>query len=166
MYSTLTGWLVPEKITWPKITKKSEYFNLIVDSLRMKFTWYGHSCFAVETQGKHLLFDPFITPNPLADHIDVTSIPADFILQSHGHSDHITDCISIAQRTGAKVICSWEIHEWLNKKGLENTHPMNTGGKWDFDALMVKCVEESAIADFKRAGKTLLLLKIGETVEV
>ncbi len=32
----------------------------------MKFTYYEHACFAVEAGGKRLLFDPFITPNPLA----------------------------------------------------------------------------------------------------
>lgn len=32
----------------------------------MKLTYYGHSCFAVEVNGKSLLFDPFITPNELA----------------------------------------------------------------------------------------------------
>jgi L-ascorbate metabolism protein UlaG (beta-lactamase superfamily) len=124
----------------------------------MKFTYYGHSCFAVETGGKHLLFDPFITPNPLASHVDATQIPADFILQSHGHADHITDCISIAQRSGAKVICSWEIHEWLNRKGVENTHPMNTGGKWDFEAFTVKCVaaqHSSGLPDGSYGGNPL-----------
>ena len=31
----------------------------------MKFTYFGHACFAIETNGKHLLFDPFISGNPL-----------------------------------------------------------------------------------------------------
>jgi L-ascorbate metabolism protein UlaG (beta-lactamase superfamily) len=95
----------------------------------------------VEIGGKHLLFDPFITYNDLAkDIINVNEIPADFILLSHGHADHVADCANIATRTGAKVICSWEIHEWLNKQGIANTHPMNTGGKWNFGTFTVKCV--------------------------
>lgn len=106
----------------------------------MKLTYYGQSCFAVEIKGKKILFDPFITPNDLAKHIDVNSIEADFILQSHGHSDHIADTISIAKRTNAKVVGSWEVINWVNKQGVENTHPMNTGGKWNFDFGMVKCV--------------------------
>ncbi len=32
----------------------------------MKITYYGHACFSAEISGKHLLFDPFITQNPLA----------------------------------------------------------------------------------------------------
>jgi L-ascorbate metabolism protein UlaG (beta-lactamase superfamily) len=105
----------------------------------MQLTYYGHSCFAVEVNSSRLLFDPFITPNPLASHIDIKKITADFILVSHGHADHISDCIALANHTGAKVICSWEIHEWLNKQGVSNTHPMNAGGKWNFGNFMVKC---------------------------
>lgn len=105
----------------------------------MNFTYYGHSCFLVEIKGKKLLFDPFITYNDLAKKIDVDTIHPDFILVSHGHSDHVADLIMMAESSGAKVICSWEIHEWLNKKGIKNTHPMNTGGKWNFEYFTVKC---------------------------
>jgi len=38
-----------------------------------------------------LLFDPFITQNPLAKTVDIKKIKADYILVSHGHYDHITD---------------------------------------------------------------------------
>jgi L-ascorbate metabolism protein UlaG (beta-lactamase superfamily) len=106
----------------------------------MNITYYGHSCFGVEVNGKHLLFDPFITPNELAKHIDVNSVKADYILVSHGHQDHIADLVSIAKRTNAKVICSFEISVWLNKQGISNTHPMNIGGKWKFEFGNVKCV--------------------------
>ena len=76
----------------------------------MNITYNGHSCFGVEINGKNLLFDPFITPNKLAEKIDIEKIKADYILVSHGHVDHVADLIAIAQRTGAKVICAWEIH--------------------------------------------------------
>ncbi len=106
----------------------------------MNLTYYGHSCFSVTIQGKILLFDPFITPNELANEIvDVDTIKADFILVSHGHQDHIADCVRIATQTGAKVICSWEIEAWLHKQDVTNTHPMNTGGKWNFGVFTVKC---------------------------
>ena len=67
----------------------------------MKLTYYGHSCFAVEVNSKKLLFDPFITYNELAKNIRVADIEADYILQSHGHADHIADCVAIAHATGA-----------------------------------------------------------------
>jgi len=105
----------------------------------MTVHYFGHSCFSVDVLGKKILFDPFISGNELAKNINIAGIEADYILVSHGHADHIADCITIAQSTGAKVVCSWEIHEWLNKKGVHNTHPMNTGGKWDFEGFTVKC---------------------------
>jgi len=106
----------------------------------MKITYFGHSCFAVETEGRKLLFDPFISPNPLAKHIDVNKIEADYILLSHGHEDHIADAVSIATRTGATVISNWEIVQWITAQGVNNTHPMNIGGHWMFDFGKVKCV--------------------------
>ena len=124
----------------------------------MKLTYYGHSCFAVETNGKKLLFDPFISANELAKDINIASIEADYILVSHGHFDHIADCIAIAQSTGAKVVCNWEIHEWLNKQGVSNTHPMNTGGKWHFDFGTVKCVvaqHSSSLPDGSYGGNPM-----------
>ncbi|MFT3702008.1 MAG: metal-dependent hydrolase [Agriterribacter sp.] len=105
----------------------------------MHLTSYGHSSFLVVIKGKKILFDPFISYNELAKSIDINKIEADYIFLSHGHEDHIADCISIAGRTGAKVVCNFEIHVWLNSKGITNTHPMNTGGKWNFDFGTVKC---------------------------
>lgn len=106
----------------------------------MNITYYGHSCFGVEINEKHILFDPFISPNELAKAIDINTIKADYILISHGHQDHIADAETIAKRTKAKVICNWEIHVWLQKKGVENIHPMNIGGKVKLDFGNVKCV--------------------------
>lgn len=106
----------------------------------MNITYYGHSCFGVEIKGKHLLFDPFIVPNELAKNIDINTIPADYILISHGHFDHIADAVELAKRTRATVICNWEIYVWLGKQGVENIHPMNTGGKVKLDFGNVKCV--------------------------
>lgn len=124
----------------------------------MKLTFYGHACFSVAINGKNLLFDPFITPNELAKNIDINAMEADYILVTHGHADHIADCITIAQATGAKVVCSWEIHDWLNKQGVNNTHPMNTGGKWSFDDFTVKCVvaqHSSSLPDGSYGGNPM-----------
>ena len=124
----------------------------------MKLTYYGHACFAIEIMGKKILFDPFITHNALAKDIDINNIEADYIFLSHGHADHIADCIAIATRTNAKVVAAYEIHEWLNKQGIPNTHPMNTGGKWSFDFGTVKCTvaqHSSSLPDGTYGGNPL-----------
>jgi len=107
----------------------------------MKISYYGHSTFMVEISGKKILFDPFITHNPLAQEVGINAdnLNPDYILVSHGHSDHIADAVGIATRTGAKVVTNWEIHEWFQKQGVQNTHPMNTGGKWTFEGFTVHC---------------------------
>ena len=103
-----------------------EFLNKTFD---MKLTYYGHACFSVEVAGNTLLFDPFISPNPLAAKIDVKKVAADFILVSHGHGDHVADLVDIAQRTGAKVIAPFEVGDWFeSKKGLKNFQAMNHGG--------------------------------------
>jgi L-ascorbate metabolism protein UlaG (beta-lactamase superfamily) len=105
----------------------------------MKLTYYGQSCFAVETGGKNLLFDPFITPNELARYINVADIKADYVLLSHGHQDHTADAVQVAEQNNATVIAAFEVAMWMNKQGIEKYHPMNTGGKWTFDFGTVKC---------------------------
>lgn len=106
----------------------------------MKVTYYGHSCFGIEINGKHLVFDPFITLNELASDIKLSSVKADYILVSHGHEDHVADLVELAKLTNATIICSWEIFIWLGNKGINNVHPMNTGGKVKLDFGSVKCV--------------------------
>jgi len=124
----------------------------------MKITYYGHSCFTVETGGKILLFDPYITANPLASHINIKSIKADYILISHGHDDHVADAVELANLTGAMVIANHEIVSWLKKQGIKKTHPMNIGGHWFFDFGKVKCVQavhSSSLPDGSYGGNPM-----------
>jgi L-ascorbate metabolism protein UlaG (beta-lactamase superfamily) len=121
----------------------------------MRLTYYGHSCFSVEAGGKTLLFDPFVSGNPLANGIDLDAIPADYILVSHGHEDHVADVEAIARRTGAPLISNYEIITWFGKKGLTNGHPLNHGGAWTFDFGRVKyvnAVHSSMLPDGANGG--------------
>lgn len=122
----------------------------------MKITYLGHSCFQITTGSTHLVFDPFIRFNELAQGIvDIDQVDADYILVSHGHEDHTADLSYLAEKTGAKVICSWEISAWLNKQGVQNTHAMNFGGKWKFDFGTVKffqAAHTSSLPDGTYAG--------------
>src|SRR5690349_773997 len=95
-----------------------------------KITWYGHAALGIETSGIQLIVDPFLTNNPAAA-VKADQVPADFILISHGHGDHVGDTEAIAKRTGAMVISNFEIANWFEQKGLQ-THPQHIGGGYKY----------------------------------
>ena len=120
----------------------------------MKATFYGQSTIMIETAGKKLLFDPFISPNPAAKHIDIHSLKPDYILVSHGHGDHVADLIDIQKSSGAKVICIAEIANWLGNHDIE-AHGMNIGGGYNFDfgrVKMVNAIHSSTMPDGAAGG--------------
>jgi L-ascorbate metabolism protein UlaG (beta-lactamase superfamily) len=131
----------------------------------MQFTYYGQSCFAVETGGKRVLFDPFITPNELAQNIRLEDVKADYILLSHGHADHVADCVALARQNGATVVGSFEVVNWIARQGVEKFHPMNTGGKWKFDFGTVKCTtahHSSEMPDGSYGGNPMGFIVTGD----
>jgi L-ascorbate metabolism protein UlaG (beta-lactamase superfamily) len=102
-----------------------------------RMRWLGHACLLFESGGAHVLIDPFLTDNPKAAD-KAGKVPANFILVSHGHSDHVGDTIEIAKRTGATVIANYEIAGWLQKQGLKKVHGMQHGGSHGFEFGAVK----------------------------
>lgn len=120
----------------------------------MKIQYLGHACVLIEFGGHKLIFDPFISANELAKHIDIDQIEADFILLSHGHQDHILDVERIAGNTGAKIISNFEIVSYFQRKGIDG-HPMNHGGVWQFEfgkLKMVNAIHSSSFPDGSYAG--------------
>lgn len=105
----------------------------------MKITFYGHASIGIEVGGKHILVDPFISANPLAENVDINTIKADYILLTHAHGDHILDVEAIAERTEAVIVSNAEIASYYASKGFQ-AHPMNHGGSWNFDFGKVKYV--------------------------
>jgi L-ascorbate metabolism protein UlaG (beta-lactamase superfamily) len=131
----------------------------------MKATFYGQSSFEIETGGKKLLFDPFISPNPAAKSIDINSLKPDYILVSHGHGDHVADVLAIQKNSGAKIICIAEIAGWLGKHGVGDAHGMNIGGGFDFDfgrVKMVNAIHSSTMPDGAPGGNPAGFLIHGE----
>ncbi len=102
-----------------------------------RMRWLGHACLLFESDGKHVLIDPFLKGNPSAA-AKPEEVPADFILVSHGHSDHVGDAIAIARRTGATVIANYEIAGWMQKHGVTHVHGMQHGGAHEFPFGTVK----------------------------
>jgi L-ascorbate metabolism protein UlaG (beta-lactamase superfamily) len=117
----------------------------------IRFTYLGHSGFMmISPKGKFVLIDPWISDNPMCemDLRDFTS--ADMILVTHGHRDHVGDCLEIARKTGAKVISMPEITRYLSNRGLADLVGMNKGGTFTFEGIhitMVHAIHSSSIGD-------------------
>ena len=122
----------------------------------MKITYLGHASLLIETNGKKLVVDPFISGNPLAkDKINVENIEADYILVTHAHQDHVLDVQDIAESNPkARLVSNFEIVTYFSKFGIDG-HPMNHGGSWDFDfgrITMVNAWHSSSFADGTYGG--------------
>ena len=118
-----------------------------------KFTFYGHAAIGIETSGYHVLVDPFLSGNAKAS-ISADVVPADFILVTHGHSDHLGDAIAIAKRTGALLISVAEIANWAKTKGVKS-HGQHIGGGYHhpFGYLkLTNALHGSALPDGSNGG--------------
>ncbi|PKI23443.1 metal-dependent hydrolase [Staphylococcus succinus] len=107
----------------------------------MKLSFHGQSTIYFESNGKKVIVDPFINGNDQSD-LDVNKLEVDYIILTHGHSDHFGDTVELANKNNATVVSSVEITNYVTvNKGVENTRPMNIGGKTDFEFGSVKFVQ-------------------------
>jgi L-ascorbate metabolism protein UlaG (beta-lactamase superfamily) len=121
----------------------------------MELTYLGHSCFLLDIGGTRVLFDPFITYNPLAASVDKQAIEADYILLSHAHEDHLADAEYFARKNKASIVAIYEVCEWYKSKGIENVVPMNIGGKVHLPfgtVKMVSALHSSVLPDGTYGG--------------
>jgi L-ascorbate metabolism protein UlaG (beta-lactamase superfamily) len=100
--------------------------------------WLGHACLLIESDGKRVLIDPFLTGNPMAA-AKPDEVEADVILVSHGHEDHLGDTVAIAKRTGAPLVAITELAREMSEEGLEVVD-CNLGGTATFDWGWAKLV--------------------------
>lgn len=80
------------------------------------------------------------------------------MLITHGHGDHIADAVSIAQQSSCSVVAAYEVTEWMNKQGVENCLPMNTGGSMNLGfctVKMVKAEHSNSFPDGSYAGNAI-----------
>lgn len=96
----------------------------------MRLTYAGHSTFLIETARARLVIDPFFEENPSSP-FKVTDVACDYIVISHGHSDHCCDALALAQLTGATIVANHEIAEYFAHHGAK-THGLNPGGGHEF----------------------------------
>jgi L-ascorbate metabolism protein UlaG (beta-lactamase superfamily) len=119
--------------------------------MSLSITWLGHSTFLLKSPGgKRLLFDPWVTGNPMAPESARSIGALDLMLITHGHADHTGDAVSIGRSSGAHVVAPYEVSIWLQKKGLQNVTGMNPGGTLKALGLsitMVPAVHSSSVEE-------------------
>ncbi len=118
--------------------------------LMLQARWLGHSTFFITTdKGTNILIDPFLSGNPSTPEEWKSPDQIDFILVTHGHEDHSADTISLAQKSGAKVVSIVELSQLLKQDGLPENQAveMNKGGTidlGDFKATMTNANHSSS----------------------
>ncbi len=114
-------------------------------------TWLGHNSFKLVTRGaRTVLLDPWVEGNPACPKELRTFEKLDVITISHGHGDHIGDVVTLAKKHKPVVVCNYEIHLWLQRKGVTTSAPMNKGGTQEAAGLrftMVHAIHSSGIED-------------------
>ncbi|MBX2985473.1 MAG: metal-dependent hydrolase [Bacteroidia bacterium] len=121
----------------------------------MDVTYYGQSCFGVSIADKSIVFDPFLSDNPLAKNVNLNNLLCDYLLLTHAHGDHLGDTLFFAKTKGATLVSIFEITDWASKQGATSVHPMNIGGAWTFDfgkVKMVNAVHSSGFPDGTYGG--------------
>jgi L-ascorbate metabolism protein UlaG (beta-lactamase superfamily) len=106
--------------------------------MSISITWHGHACLSLNVNGFAVVVDPFFARNNPAARTRVDQVPAQYILQTHGHGDHIADTLALATRTRALIIANADICGWLGRHGYDHTHGMNIGGGYQFPCGHIK----------------------------
>jgi len=110
----------------------------------MEITWFGHSCFRIDTGSSSILIDPFLTGNATFEDADIPLHQAikgvTHVALTHGHEDHAGDTVRICKETGAQLIAVHELATYLAGRAVDKIDPGNTGGMLhhdDFDLTFV-----------------------------
>lgn len=116
-----------------------------------KIIWLGQSTFKIVTpSGKVVLIDPWLETNPKCPERLKRPDRVDFMLISHGHSDHFADALALAKQHKPQVVAIYETAVWLAKKGAANTLPMSKGGTQklgEIEVTMVQAIHSNSIED-------------------
>ncbi len=117
----------------------------------MKITWFGHSCFRIETGSSVLLIDPFLKGNPSFEKSGVSWEDATsgvtHVALTHGHDDHIGDAGEICKVRDATLFAVFELAMHVQGQGAQKLEPMNTGGtvrSADFDLTLTQALHSSS----------------------
>jgi L-ascorbate metabolism protein UlaG (beta-lactamase superfamily) len=99
----------------------------------------GHSAVLLRTNKFTVAIDPWLEGNPVCPDDLRTPGAIDYIVLTHGHSDHASDTVRLAKLYNATVFATFELAMLLIAEGIpqENVVPMNKGGTVQHDQIRV-----------------------------
>ncbi len=114
----------------------------VILNKNISITSLGHAFVKIVTpEGKVLLIDPWMKnpkfpPNTKIDRADV-------ILITHGHFDHLGQAAELAQKTQAKIVCIFEVGNYLQSRGVPAAQiiGMNKGGTVGVAGVRISMVD-------------------------
>jgi L-ascorbate metabolism protein UlaG (beta-lactamase superfamily) len=125
----------------------------MTEANKTRITWLGHATVLIQTAaGTNILIDPFIEQNPKYPKGFVLPSKIQYILLTHGHGDHISDAVPVAQKHGSTVVAIYELAAYIGARGAANTIGMNLGGTVQLNevaATMVEAKHSAAAQDEK-----------------
>ena len=116
-----------------------------------KLHWYGQAAWKIDTpSGGVILIDPWLTVPTNPDKNSIAELgKVDYILITHGHSDHVGNALEIAKKTGAKVLAPYGLSLNLaSVVGIPKEQmmlPGNVGGTIDLPNAGAKVMIVNAI---------------------
>jgi len=120
-----------------------------------RITWLGHATVLVQTpKGTNILIDPFIEHNPKYPQKFELPGKIQYVLLTHGHSDHIADAVPVAKKHGSNVVAIYELAAHVGKEGAKDTTGMNIGGTVQLEDVAVTMIEAKHSSGFEGKNGT------------
>lgn len=116
----------------------------------MKIIWLGHAGFRLEIEDQILLIDPWTRDNPVfpPDRREEALRGATHVLLTHGHGDHASEAVDIAQSQNIPVAGIYDLMSWWEAEHKISTIGFNKGGTVKLGSVavtMVNAVHSSSV---------------------
>lgn len=132
--------------------------------IQKEIVWLGHNSWQLHLGKSVVIVDPFLLL-PISPR-KVSEVKADYVLVSHGHSDHCASALEILQKNDATLVAMAEVADWFRGKGVKKTEAMNIGGSIPISVsdesgaaktvrvMMVPALHSSTMPDGRSGGNS------------
>lgn len=131
------------------------------DRLACNAQYLGHATVIVTSEnGRRIIIDPWLSGNPRCPKKFHDPGKIDYIVLTHGHSDHSGSAVELAQKYSAHIFATYELALLLGSDGVPESQvtPMNKGGTAvipESSGLMVTLTQAFHSSSYKTAdGQT------------